>query len=330
MGSKKKKSKFGLVGVFLLLLAGLVIGYSMYQIYGIVSEDYANEETINEMQQFVSLAEDGTTVTSVVYNPLEPKKGITEELASGLDIDFAGLRAVNPDVIGWIVVPNTDISYPILQGTDNDYYLKHGPDKADNRAGSIFMDCNCDADFNDRNTIIYGHRMNSGSMFAQLHKFNEEEGFLERTPVIYIYLCDGSRRSYKIFSIHEVDAVSDAPAYQIGFNNNDEFMSWEQKMSSESLRTTQEVCGCSDESITLSTCTHDDASKRFVVQAHRVNEEKYPSVVEDTQELPVTSLPAESANEVPDNNPVVTVIDYGEPAEVVTSEVVYQEIVYVQ
>ena len=75
------------------------------------------------------------------------------------------------DVIGWIAIPGTEISYPLVQGTDSDYYLTHTWNQNSSAVGAIFMDCRCSADFSGFNTIVYGHRMNNGSMFAALKHY---------------------------------------------------------------------------------------------------------------------------------------------------------------
>ena len=96
---------------------------------------------------------------------------ITEEdpnLETMAAINLEALRQVNPDVIGWVMIPDTKINYPILQGTDNDYYLGHTWQGVKNSVGSIFMEYRNTPDFTDYNTILYGHNMNDGSMFANL------------------------------------------------------------------------------------------------------------------------------------------------------------------
>lgn len=86
-------------------------------------------------------------------------------------MDLPALQQVNSDVIGWIAIPGTEISYPLVQDTDNDYYLTHTWNQNSSAVGAIFMDCRCSADFSGFNTIVYGHRMNNGSMFAALKHY---------------------------------------------------------------------------------------------------------------------------------------------------------------
>lgn len=83
---------------------------------------------------------------------------------------FQDLQKINPEIVGWITMDDTQINYPIVQAKDNDYYLFRNYKGEDMRAGSIFMDHRNDVKSQNRNTILYGHRMKDGSMFGSLKK----------------------------------------------------------------------------------------------------------------------------------------------------------------
>ena len=83
-------------------------------------------------------------------------------------VNFDVLRDINPDCVGWIEIPGTNISYPIVQGRDNDHYLRLNFEGKYSVGGVIFLDHRCDSDFDRTNTIIYGHNMRDGSMFGSL------------------------------------------------------------------------------------------------------------------------------------------------------------------
>ena len=95
-------------------------------------------------------------------------------LASKATVDFQALRKINLDIIAWIRIPDTKSDYPIVQGKNNAYYLKHMFQKTEHAAGSIFLDVDNEADFSNRKSILYGHNMKDGSMFQGLHRFQEE------------------------------------------------------------------------------------------------------------------------------------------------------------
>ena len=105
--------------------------------------------------------------------------------AAPIVVDFEALKAVNEDVVGWIYCEGTPIDYPVVQCADNDYYLHRSYDGSYSASGAIFTDANNRAGFVDCNTIIYGHHMKNGSMFACLSEWEEQE-FYEEHPVIWL------------------------------------------------------------------------------------------------------------------------------------------------
>lgn len=92
-------------------------------------------------------------------------------------VDFASLRAINEDIEGWLYCEDTNINYPVLRGDNNDQYLRHSYEKKYLRNGSIFVECTNSGNFQDYNTIIYGHHMRNGSMFGKLDLWAEQDYF---------------------------------------------------------------------------------------------------------------------------------------------------------
>ena len=130
-------------------------------------------------------------------------------------MDLPALQQVNSDVIGWIAIPGTEISYPLVQGADNDYYLTHTWNQNSSAVGAIFMDCRCSADFSGFNTIVYGHRMNNGSMFAALKHYKKQD-FLQAHPQVYVTNASGTH-AYSIYAAYE--AALDGTAYYSAFSD---------------------------------------------------------------------------------------------------------------
>ena len=177
-------------------------------------------------------------------------------------VDFESLKKVNEDIIGWIRVNALDISYPIAQSTDNDYYLHRTFERVDNFAGCIFMEYQNHSDFSDKNTIIYGHNMKNGSMFGTLRKFYEDEVY-EKAPYFWIYTPDKIYR-YDIFSCAEVPV--DSLAYQITFSEEGSFEKYISDAYSRSVVKGNDIkVTPEDKIVTLSTCTGNEAT-RFIVQ----------------------------------------------------------------
>ena len=173
----------------LVILCGVFLGVFIFAGYQLYNTFYgyhaAQKEYDNLNQQFVSApATAEPTPTPTVEVPEETPEETPAVVAGPISVDFNSLLAQNSQVVGWIYSPNTVISYPVLKGGDNDYYLHHTLNGAENASGSIFMDAVCEPDLSGDNTILYGHHMNNGSMFASLANY-KQEGYLEEHPVLY-------------------------------------------------------------------------------------------------------------------------------------------------
>lgn len=179
------------------------------------------------------------------------------------ELNLDALREVNPDVVGWIMIPDTVISYPVMQGTDNDYYLKHTWDGKRYAVGSIFLEHLCRPDLADFNTIIYGHNMNNGSMFASLREYRNQEHW-ETHPYVYIR-CDEGVYRYEIFSSYLAKVKSNT--YGIEFvsdNTRNRFLT---EITGNSVIHTGVTPEITDRILTLSTCSGRSTTTRWVVHA---------------------------------------------------------------
>lgn len=187
----------------------------------------------------------------------------TDPLVKELEaMDIAALREVNPDVVGWIDIPGGEISYPLLQGEDNDYYLHHTWEKKWNSGGSIFLDCRSARDFEDFHTLIYGHRMRNDTMFAPLRRY-AEQSWWEAHP--YIYITDGGRvRRYEIFAAWEPDVAS--LVYDPDLTDEAARRALIAQCLAASVIDAGIVPGPEDHLLTLSTCTGQGHETRWVVQ----------------------------------------------------------------
>ena len=178
-------------------------------------------------------------------------------------LTVAALREVNPDVLGWIRIPDTKVDYPLLQGEDNDFYLQHTWDKTPNSVGSIFMEHLNSPDLMDYNTIIYGHNMNNGSMFSALQDFALQSHW-QTHPYVYIVTDAGVYR-YEIF------AFSQASVESLTYGLNPALDHTKENFLDLSLENSRIDTGIrpaiTDRILTLSTCSGMDYSSRYVLQA---------------------------------------------------------------
>lgn len=183
-----------------------------------------------------------------------------------VQINLAALREVNPDVLGWIRIPDTKVDYPLLQGEDNDFYLQHTWDKTPNSVGSIFMECLNSPDLTDYNTIIYGHNMNNGSMFGQLQHFALQSHWQEH-PYVYIATDAGVYR-YEIFAFSQPSVES--LIYGLNPQRDDTKENFLDLSLENSRIDTGIRPAITDRILTLSTCSGMDYDYRYVLQARLV------------------------------------------------------------
>ena len=192
------------------------------------------------------------------------------------DMDFSALRQQNPDVLGWILIPGTRVSYPVVQGTDNSYYLDHTWRGGKNSVGAIFMDYRNSGDLSDFNTILYGHRMNNRSMFGTLSQY-KSRSYWQAHPYVYLTDDSGTHRS-EIFAAGEVSVDSDV--YRLGLRSSSGRQSFLDSCLSLSALNTGVTPHVYDKVLTLSTCTGNGHATRWVVQA------VCPGQAPETPEIP--------------------------------------------
>nr|MDF9460319.1 class B sortase [Bacillus pumilus] len=194
------------------------------------------------------------------------EQGMTESREPGTTrTSFDELRKVNNDIVGWINMKDTMIQYPIVQSRDNAFYLTRNYLKNDTRAGSIFMDYRNDVLHESPNTVVYGHRMRDGSMFAGLTNYLKKDFFHEHRTFQY----DTLYQSYEaeIFAVYETTV--DFDYIQTDFQDLGEYAHYLQAVRKKSIYQTKTDVSTDDLILTLSTCDHVLAPKngRLVVQA---------------------------------------------------------------
>lgn len=164
-------------------------------------KQYASEEVEN-----TETAEQVNAIEPIELKEAETKKELAlntnREDFPEMEVDFKSLREKNPDTVGWLYVGSCGISYPIVQGEDNDYYMHHTFEGTANSSGAIIMDYRDDKYMKDWNTFIYGHNMKNGSMFGSLKKLLKDDTLYDQDPYIYVYL-PGYIYRYKIFSYYK-------------------------------------------------------------------------------------------------------------------------------
>ena len=252
-GRKKRKKKGSILFNIVLVIAIAVFCVSAFQLSKIGKGYYDGRSEYDKIRDLA----------------VETGKGEDEQ--EGFKVNFDELLAINPDTIGWIrFSPEpSQISYPIVQGDDNSTYLKKTFSANENTLGAIFLNVDNQADFSDRNSIIYGHRMKDGSMFRHLQDY-EEKSFWEANPYFYIYTPDGREITYHIYSVGVVEDTSDT--YLTVFHTDEEYQTFLTMTKEVAAYDTGVEVTTEDTIVTLSTCTSASDNHRFVVRGVKEEE----------------------------------------------------------
>lgn len=248
---KSKKQRINqMISTIGLIIAIIVFVFSAFKLYQIFNGYHEGESEYKELEE-IAIINDGK-----------------EE--ERFQVDFDALKAINPDVIGWIRFEEPAvINYPVVQGDDNAEYLYKTFKGYDNTVGTIFVNAYNNPDFNDQNTIIYGHYMYNGTMFNELDEYAEKE-FWEQYPYLYIYTPDGTEIQYHIYSAGVVKDTSESYIYQ--FADEAAFAEFVEITKSISNYDTGVEVGADAQIVTLSTCTKANNDDRFVIHAVKVAE----------------------------------------------------------
>jgi len=177
------------------------------------------------------------------------------------EVNFDALHEINPNVTAWLILPDTPINYPVVQGHDNAHYLHHLFDGTRSNVGTLFVDVYNPPGFTDRNTIIYGHNLQDGSMFAALTEY-ESQDFFDANPWVFLLTPEGNY-VIKLFAGYVTDVEGDS--WRLWFDDDSAFEAWITERRSRSDFVSDVEIGPSDRIVTLSTCSLAFYDARYVV-----------------------------------------------------------------
>ncbi len=265
---KKREKRRRLMIVGCLAVAAGCIGYfCLYSYY-----DYRTRAAYSELSALKEKPVPASADESpVIHYTLDGETQAREVLD-----EYKNLLNKNKKLIGWIKIDDTNIDYPVMQTSDNEYYLDHNLNQEYDKNGSIFMDKDCDVLKPSTNLIIYGHHMKNGQMFGDLDLYSSEEYFKEHRyiqfdtiyekgiwEVMYVFRSRVYSEEEIVFKYYQfIDALSEQE-----FNSN------MQEMAAMSLYDTGVTAQYGDRLLTLSTCDYQETDGRFVVVAKKVSEE---------------------------------------------------------
>ena len=254
--TKKKKSTLdNIISAIILIVCICGLIYSGKMLYTWIMNNIESNNIMNDVNDIAGVSD------------------IKEDEDPGAEfgLDFEALLAYNSDIVGWIRIPNTSISYALVQAEDNSKYLRHSLDLTWNEFGWPFLDYKNSPDFTDKNTVIYGHNIVSGLMFADLA--NIYNGSLGNDVTINIYRSDYRLLTYKVFSAY----VYDPEMYYLttNFANDELYSTYLNTMSSRSAINFNQTVGVDDTIITLQTST-SDTKRRIIVHAKLISNVEMP------------------------------------------------------
>ncbi len=204
---------------------------------------------------------------------------VDEEEAPDILPEYIDIYNKNKRLIGWLEIADigingAELSLPVMQTVDNEYYLTHGFNQENDKNGCIFMDCNCDAIKPSDNLILYGHHMMSGNMFGNLVKYEDYNFYLTHKTFKFDTIYEHGE--YEVMfafrtSLKTDDDISFKYYQFIDANGAEEFNSYMNEMASMSLYDTGVTAVWGDHLLTLSTCDYEEKNGRFAVVARKIN-----------------------------------------------------------
>ncbi|MDR3136422.1 MAG: class B sortase [Coriobacteriales bacterium] len=243
-----------------LLVSGCVLIVGALAITAYVIWGYLDAQ--NRYAQIESVAGLQPNVT----NAIDP-----EMTAESLDFNWESLLALNPDLIGWIIVPGTHINYPVVQGTDNTYYLYHLFDEESSGTGAIFADYRGSRSLDAQNNMIYGHNMWDGSMFSDLVMYTSQDYFDEHRTV-YLFT---PARTFELQALATLRVEGNAPIRVFDFAQSSDFSAYLDLLLTDPVSAASDLESLkpSIQSIySLVTCNTYDNSYRIILSCMLVSD----------------------------------------------------------
>ena len=270
---KKKRNKLGLI--FLIIVSSLLLStltISLFNIFLWNKDNKANENNLKDIKENteIKIVKDNDN-TEFINKPLDENDDYWYYSTFDLiDVDLKKLKEKNNDTVGWLNVNNTNINYPFVKSSDNDYYLHHSFDKSYNNAGWVFLDYRNNKNLTDKNNIIYGHHRVNNTMFTSLLNTLNQSWYTNKDNHIIRISLENENSLWQIISVYKIPVES----YYITtkFNDDNEFITFLDTISKRSIYNFNYNVNKDDIILTLSTCYDDNT--RVVVHAKLIKIEK--------------------------------------------------------
>lgn len=244
-----KKKRILNIAIYLILF--LILICSGFKLYFWYKDKKNNDETTEQLKNNVKLEK-------IKNDNSNNEKYI---------VDFKKLKSENNDVVAYIKVNNTNIEYPIVKTSNNNFYLNHSFDKSKNSRGWIFADYKNKFDNTDKNIVIYGHNMRDESMFGSLKNILNEEWYNNAENKNITFLTEKGNYIYKVFSIYKIE--SEDYYIKTNFKNDEDYEKFLNTIKNRSIKNFDINLNINDKIITLSTCANNN-KYRIVLHAKKL------------------------------------------------------------
>lgn len=251
---KNKKLKT-LTLFFIFCMFIILIVVSSIKIINWIKENKKNRDIIEETLSAVTV-ESNTEIDEKHDTNIEK-----------YNVNFEKLRQTNNDTVAWLKVNGTNIEYPVVKTSNNNFYMTHSFDKSYNSAGWVFMDYEDKFDGTDKNIVIYAHNRRDGSLFGTLKNILTEDWQNNNNNFIIPFISEDENAEYQVFSVYKIERED----YYIttNFKNNDEYNKFIGIIKSRSIKDFDIEVTNEDKILTISTCA-DNNKYRIVLHAKKI------------------------------------------------------------
>lgn len=259
MAKKKKKYKLkwkNLIALLIFLIAFIFLIKSGIDLINYFIDTNNTNEEIKSIEDVVKIEEIPDSDNTEI---IEQKEDIPEDnpywdyiKMNLISVNFDDLLKINNETKGWIQVNGTNINYPFVQTSNNDYYLTHSYDKSYNQAGWVFMDYRNDTESLDKNTILYAHGMNNKTMFGSLRNILSSSWYNNTNNHIIKLSTPTENTLWQVFSVYHIETTNDY--IQTEFASDEEYQSFLDMLKGRSAVTFDTSLNTTDKILTLSTC----------------------------------------------------------------------------
>lgn len=263
--------------IYLILILAIILSVVyIIQFFSLRKEAIEESNLLNKYGNEIAKKEKSNEEPNIVESNVEEKSEKVEEepeqetvVESGRMIQVKEIKEENPDIVGWLEIQNTGISYPVLQGTDNEYYMTHNYKKEKSKNGSIFLTKEYDWTIPSSNLLIYGHNLGNGTMFQELLKYASKD-FYNQHPTIRFTTTEEDAE-YEIISVFKSRVYYKSEKnvfryyYFVNANTVEEYNQFITDAKKASLYNIEATAEYGDQLITLSTCSYHVKDGRFAV-----------------------------------------------------------------